>query len=421
LFDGSSVYEDRKKFIRYIETGDYDSAIEKGERLYKLQKNDKADLDFCDDIYNLAKLYDSVLNFKKSISLYRQSIKIINSKVGRNKALIVREINLAVALCHSNKHKDAVVLLMRIIKDYENKKPVEVTQYIKALYNLGNAYFEIFDFESAMHYLNIAHEQMGNVNDIELSIEICNSIGYLYEGQGNFNEAIKYFEFANKHFEENAYDKRGYIKNLFYLATVYDKNDNNKQAINLFKRCSEFILKELGDKHYSYDICQQFIAKLYDKIAKEDEGFTLEKAMDKLEESKFTNGENSIQYSDCLKEIAVIYSQLDNLAMAEEFLNKSITLKQELLGEEDTSVVKDMLMLAGIYFKFGEFEKGTELLAKTTEGIDVLSGQFEDIVHELLSIYISIFDVDKVKSKGFCNTDVNMKNIDEILDFFHNL
>jgi tetratricopeptide (TPR) repeat protein len=412
LIDYNLIFKTRKRLTDLISQQKFEEAVVIGHKLIKIQEIHKCSLatEYYEDLFNIGYCFEKINRPTEALKYYKKVLKA-PKKSGENRKIIsIATTNLAVAYNKLSEHEKAMELHKKINRAYVKSKEMS-DQYLKNLYNIGNTYFEMENYEGGIIYLLKAKDEqsINNINiDKKFLLDICNSICYCYEEMGDIQKAIEYSLMG---LEIDILDKRELITNNFYLGVLYDKAKNLDLALKFFCVASELISEEIGKDHYTYSICQDLIAKVYSKQGNDKEA--LELNLKNLDRLKRTVGENHINYANCLKSIGIGYKNTDNISLAEKFLIKSIEIKDALLGENNHFSIKDKIILGSIYMEMLEYEKGASLITKTLGNIDLSDEKLDEVIKELINIYLSLFQDGNIKK--FYKDENNIKMIDDLI------
>jgi Flp pilus assembly protein TadD len=137
----------------------------------------------------------------------------------------LKQIKAADYLLNQKKYNEALEIYLVLYK--ENPK------IHKLLYNIGNCYKFLNDYDNAKKYFNLLLNKMGkpeNNNKVEKGyIDTLLALGDVYIRSNDYDNAKKQFEEANKLKPDDA-------TLLYNLAEIYFNNMKTTEAINYYKK-----------------------------------------------------------------------------------------------------------------------------------------------------------------------------------------
>ena len=193
--------------------------------------------------YQYAKYDSAIVYFIKSIRKY-ESINLTSG-------LVFPYINISKSYSHLKEyHKTEIFLNKALVLSKESQN----TQMIAlALTDLGLNSIITKDYDKAIEYIDLSHEQFVKVNDSLGIGYIYNSKGNIYDGKGmyalaheNYQKAFEIFQSINDKFGENSA-----LKNL---ALIQERYGNYDKALQLY----DTILKAERENNWINDMSQTY-------------------------------------------------------------------------------------------------------------------------------------------------------------------
>lgn len=397
-----------KAFISY-QKGNYSEAI-------KLLENEK---DFY-QLYLLSHSYRASGDYQKANTLL-DSCLIIYPKDKPDYVKVI--ISKGSIFLLSGKYDEAKKLYqsgyeLALIKD--NKK-----ETIKALVNLAILNDYDGEVEEAQKKLQLAMELAMEIEDIELqalifsetgvsftysgdiiaarknyekSLEIykklknyerlanlSSNIGLLYIQTGNFSAAIKSFEEGLEFAKENIVSK---ILNLRGLGDVYSNISDYSKALDYYNQAKT--LSEKINNVNQKTLSEMSIGTLFYNLNKPNKALTIFKQI-----SNEIEGVNDPYFlEDLYFKIALAYSDLDSLLIAENFFRKALSISENLGDVYYENLIPTYL--ANNFIKAKEFNKA-ELLLNTVRKKSAELGYNQLLGLQNLYLGISKFHQKKLK------------------------
>ena len=211
------------------------------------------------------------------------------------------------------------------------------------------------------HKIDSLKAELKTAKESKNKIKLYIRIGDEYEYYKNNQKAIKYYELAlelsEKLTEKYTYKKK-HLKNVYknltgksslYIGMVYEKNGNYDEALKYFQ--SSIKIYEVTDNKGRLADCYNSIGNVY--IRKGDYSIAIENYQKSLKIAEQI--ENSQKISKCLNNIGVIYQCMGNYDLSIEYYKKSIDISEKLNDKEGISYALNNI--GNIYYKQSEFIK----------------------------------------------------------------
>ena len=216
-------------------------------------------------------------------------------------------------------------------------------------------------------YLQQAEDIVNTFNENELILAKLNgTIGIVKNKQGNYEEALKYYNRVLK------FNKEGLIKNPLDIATsynnignVYNNMGKYKEAFEYHKEALEINRKILGENHPDTAISYNNIGNVYNGMEKHEEA--LEHYKKALEIKKEILGENHPDTAISYNNIGSIYSKKGEYEKALEYYKKALEIRREILGENHPNTASSYNNIGSIYRKEGKNKEALEYYKKALE------------------------------------------------------
>ncbi len=316
------------------------------------------------ETYQKADSLMQLQQFKESIPLYQNALRICETKLGSKDVnyFLVRN-SLGRSMMNATRKEEAENYLLETVELAKNYDP-KSSAYAQALHNLGTFYIPNQNGNNPTKselYLKQALELRGEVlgerhKDYGRSV---NNLSNLYSLTRNFSAAIN----LNKQFLPIRKELLGennpeYALALSNLAQLYVFNEDHRQAEPLFKQ-SLLILKEtVGEKHQEYanTLNKITIEYLYLQDFTAAESYCKQAAKIRKE----ILGERHLDYLISIGNLAIIYWQLGNFEESEVLFDKSLKIKKEVIGEKHPEYFDALLAhgaLKAVMNKYSEAEE----------------------------------------------------------------
>ncbi len=394
---GSEIlYALRKNFYELYEQCDYINVVICGERILNehVSYGDRESLDFADDEFNLARAYDDMRSYSRAMELYADSARIVKNFFGENITYTYRINNQAIIHCKQGEYDKALPLLT-LVADIKRKYGGETEDLLDSLYNLANALADAGRNDEALklHAEILARREQKNID----YVNGLSSISYIYENINKIPEAIAYTKKAATYLKRivGTEDDEVY-RNNYYLAILFEKNDEPERAQRILKKCLKWIEASVGRNNHFYAGTLIRIANINEKIGNDDKALKLR--LESLKIIKDTIGENHLYYANCLRNVAMNYKQNKDFEKAKRYLLKELEIKEKLIGKTSLEYMADLLLLVGIFVENTEYVAALDIFVKTLDELKVNDESFYNMLYEMAKVYLP---TDEESEKGF--------------------
>lgn len=281
--------------------------------------------------------------------------------------------SMGIVFSEQNSYAKALQNHLKAIKLYEETgqelKVAQVSNNIGVVYQSQNQEFKALDY-----FLKCFKIQ--EKNKLSSGITATN-IGKIYLKQKNYPEALKYFQLAQKRFEQFP-DSRGLGELLTHFGRYYQLQNNNGEAISSFEKAlSEF--EKIDDKFGSSDT-YYYLGQFY--LQQKDYQKALENTQKSLTYAKELELLESVQNSELA--LSTIYEKMGQMNESLKHLKLYGIAKDSLQNQEN---VRQMVQ-AEMNF---EFDKKESLLQKEQEKKEIVYE--EEIKRHQMQILFSILFV----------------------------
>ncbi len=355
----------RKEFYKFYDKNNYLEAIEKGEKIVSLYRENKdtACIEYAEDMYNLAVVYDFLMLYEKSLKLYRESVEVREKLELDDSEDYANAINnMAVCLGFLDRDAEALSLHKKALAIREKDLGRNHVDSIESLLNIGNTYDDMGRLDKALDSLTKAlsrAERQKELPKIEYSDILC-SIARVLAKKGSLVKSIVHYSKAIDIIEaEMGCDNPYFVKILDAAAKVCADAEKYEMAIIFYEKAVE-IRKKLVENNSVELIAElNFLAMTYGKNK------NLEKAVEvfdfALRKVSELMDKDHIFYSDVLMNKAYAYYINGDLEQAIKFLELACAMKTKNLGDEHKGLMNVLSKLITVYIKNKDFDKAMEL------------------------------------------------------------
>ena len=206
--------------------------------------------------------------------------------------------------------------------------------------------------------VNLSH----NLSDQEAGFFVrsksfaLNNIGLIYKHQGDFDNAINYYEKALE-LSESVDDNEGIAKSYNNIANICRNQGNYAKAIDLYMKALK--INEAIDNKVGMAICLNNIGILYEFQKDLDKAIEYYTASLKIEEERA----NKKGIAASLGNIGNIYKDKKELDLALDYMMKSLAIKQEIGNKSGEAIT--MINVGNVYKSLNNFDKAVEYYNKS--------------------------------------------------------
>jgi len=332
----------RKRIIEEYNNSELKTASSLGETLMRehIHNNSTLSMEYANDIYNLAVIYDEMGDLDRALELYTTSGRHVMFVEGESVNSMMRLNQIAVIMCRYMKNYDSANLMFKHINQIlKNKVGNQDARYADNLYNLGNLMAEKGKRKEALRYhieaLNI-RQQKGNNSDMLNSLH---SIAFLHEEAREYDKAIKY---AEKAIAFSTGDET-IASSCHYLAELYEINDQRDKAIPLYEKVLEAIRNHVGQQNGTYLNVAFRRANSLARLQRTREAIEGHSEICEIFQHMTTS--NHIFYANSLRNMAILHNQLGEKDLAESCAIKSMKMRKNTSDD----IITDVIFLIKLY------------------------------------------------------------------------
>ena len=223
----------------------------------------------------------------------------------------------------------------------------ESKEFLKFLYNLGNALDDFGNYDRAIYFLEVGLKIELSVNGEKYTGAYLNALGIAYNSKGEYDLAIDYYECALKiKVASLGEDHPDVASSYNNLGLAYGNKGNYDKAINYYERALKITVASLGENHPS-------VASSYNNlgVAHKNKG-EFDKAIDYYERALKIRvaslGEDHPSVASSYNNLGNTYITVGKFDIAIEFLEKALTIKMDTFGEDhpETKKVRNNIVRA---------------------------------------------------------------------------
>ncbi len=390
------ILKARQQFAQNYKQQNYTNCIIIGKKLLALYKkcDSSESMDYADEQYNLACVYQDAKNYAQAKLLYFDSMRRVKKLEGKDLAYADRLNNVAVCCARLGDVDNSVKYFKEAETIFTEKGKEYSAEHLDCLYNLANAYYDKGNYDEAirMHVTVLFNRK----DEGDSYADSLNCIGYAYEKMDDMENAVNYLKRAMSHIKKiHSENSEEYLSNLYYIGQVYYRKNDFKSAIKSYETACKIIKEMFSEENPYYGDALNRLAEalMYDGQREK----SLKLRLTALKILKEHIGENHIYYANSLRNIALLYKDGDNSEKAIEYFMEALRIKSEILGAANTDYIKDVMLLSGMFIEKFEYDRAIALLQDTIDLLKREGGEFSGIIPEIMKIFNSIKDIKEIK------------------------
>ena len=242
--------------------------------------------------------------------------------------------------------------------------------------NLANLYNNQGNYNEALKYYNLALEIKEKIlgKDHPSTATTYNNMARVYKAQGNYDEALKYYNMALEIREKNlGKDHPSTATTYDNIAGVYKVLGSYDEALKCYNIALEIREEKLGKDHPSTGSTYNNIAGVYREQGNYDESLKFLNQASKICEKVY--GVNHPSTATTYDNIAGVYKDQDNYDEALYYYNMALDIREKILGKDHPSTATTYNNIAGVYTKQGNYDKAFKFLNQALEICEKIFGE----------------------------------------------
>ena len=332
----------RKRMFYQYNKDDFAGSARLGEALLRahIRSCTTSSEAYEDDLFNTALASSKAGRVDRAVELYTESIHRTFNRTGPGLSVASRLTNLAALLSFHDQHESACRMFMQALTIRRQLLPYNHQNLGDSLYNMGTALTRAGRGRDALSALNGAlhiytksvaasssKPSAGNGN----LVNCLHAIARAYEQIGEYDSAFPFAEAAWRGLaiiDIDEYHRAGY-----YLAGLYEAAGRHQDASELYLSTLDWVEQSAGDSNSSYI---NLAAKAANQLARLGEYQKSREILERLSKTlEGFAGRNNLTYSNCIRNLAIMYQQLGKRDEAEILLKESTEIRKRILGESD--------------------------------------------------------------------------------------
>jgi len=248
------------------------------------------------------------------------------------------------------------------------------------LMNIGSSYEKQGDFLQALEYYDQSEGYIPSSNQIRKA-QVKDNIGALYTKIGNYSEGLKYNEEAVKLFEKIAPNSVDYAKCRLNRANIYELTSDYEKSLVLYNESAKIF--EDNKDQLNLAKTKNNIGNTYLKLGKIDT--SIQMYIEALKE--YQVGEYSSEIAGVEQNIGLAYKLQGDYEMSLDYFNKSNARWSKLKNFQKEAEV--LINLGSLYASFGQHNKALTSLLEAESILPVNSKLKAELYRNLFLSYSS--------------------------------
>ena len=351
----------RKEFYKFYDKNSYPEAIEKGEKIISLYRENKdtSSVEYADDLYNLAVICDYLMMHEKALKLYRECVEVREKLDIDDSEDYANAINnMAVCLVHLDREAEALSLHKKALSIRENDLGRNHIDSIESLLNIGNTYDDMGRLDKALDSLTKALSRADRQKDlprIEYSDILC-SLARVYAKKGSCTKAIVNYSRAIDIIEKEVGADSAYFgKILDAAAKVCMDAEKYDMAIIYYEKAVEISKKLIEINSVEHIAELNILGMAYAKNKNLEKALeTFDIALKKISERLI---KDHVFYSDVLMNKSFAYYLNGDMETCLKLLEQAYGMKVKNLGEDNIALTNAISKLITVNIKLNDYVK----------------------------------------------------------------
>jgi len=220
--------------------------------------------------------------------------------------------------------------------------------------------------DSMMEVLKMAEDNSNDkTKDLDLVL-LYNGIGLVYDGKGDFEEALKYYKQCIAIYEKELgtnHVKTAVIYNN--IGSVYNKKGDYEKALSFYKKCMAIKEKVYGTNHVKTAQTYNNIGLVYEKKGDYEKALSFYKKCMTIEEKVY--GTNHVRTAVTYNNIGMVYWKKGDNEEALSFYKKCMTIYEKVYGTNHVETAVTYNNIGLVYENTGDVEEASKLFQKAVE------------------------------------------------------
>jgi adenylate cyclase len=293
----------------------------------------------------------------KALDYMLKSLKIAE-KLGDTLRMATALVNVG-GIYHNKKDPVAINYLVKAIPLLEGSSYKK--EYVGVIGNIGEVYFDNYDYEKAFEYYRKALRAAQSTSDEAFSY---NGIGKVYMKQGKYDLALQNHNKALSIAEKKG-DKLQIMRTLMGLANVYEKQNNTKLAIEYYSNARD-IAEQMDDVNVELSDLYKSMSGAYEKEQDYSNAY--------LYKTLYSNIKDSLYKTDTKKKLNQLQFDFELSKKEGEIVLQEAKIKSEKAARMGVQIGLGLILIIAfiIYRNYLQKVKVNKILDKQKDQIEHL-------------------------------------------------
>ena len=360
FFKAQSISEIKKDFWNSVDKRNNIEITLKGEQILSLlaTKNLIFDTTIAEIILFTANGYSQLGNYKRSLELNFQALRIFKKTVGKFHPKYLSSLNnIAYDYEDLGNFSKSLKYNLLALKRREMIYGKEDYNYSTSLHNIASNYSNLGDQLKSLTYNLLALKIREKIKDKKSDYALTlNNIAANYTELGYFQESIKFNLLALKT-NENLFGREhySYATSLNNLAVNYSNLGEYAKALNANIIVLNIREKFFGKEHPYYASSLNNIADNYSDLGDYTNALKYNEEALKIREKLL--GKEHCDYALSLHNLASNYSNLGDYYQSLEYNLKALNIREKIYGKNHPSYGLSLINIATNYYNIGNYIK----------------------------------------------------------------
>ncbi len=224
-------------------------------------------------------------------------------------------------------------------------------------YYIGRSYYAQGNYDNALEYyekaLAISEEASGPEH--ESIAPVYSNIAMVHKEEGNYEKALEYNYKALAIFEKELGNEDSSTATVYNnIAEIYHIQENYVNALEYYTKAIEIFESVYGTDHHRTAISYGNLAEVYHAKGEYDKSLELYEKVISVEEKAL--GLNHPSTATTYNNVAGVYFSMEEYDKAMEYYEKAIDIREKLLGFNHLYTAMTYSNIGAVYYAQGDYE-----------------------------------------------------------------
>jgi|GEM_PF-3293782 len=372
--DKISILRDKMQSLYF--QNDLEAAIHVGDALLRehFHVDEHMSVSYANDLFNVAKIYDEAHQFERAVELYGESARQIIMLQDDNLAFANRLTAMAIAMSKMQMKEQAYLIHSQVAGITARVLGADDPLYADSLVNLAHASEDVGFLEDSLDFLYESLKIRERAGLFDPVIESLMCISYVYEKKDNNEQAIVYAQTAIDLMEDD--EQNAALAGICnYLAGLFEKTDQPLKALTMYDDVLSIVFENVGNDHSVYLNVAYKRAGLLKQLGRTVDALKAYEDVKRVFETHAD--EHHIFYANCVRNMALIYKERGEAKTAIPLMERSIDIRKATAD----NITQDIVIVMELYFKVKDYESAVKTFMSAVEHYDAESPELTEMLH----------------------------------------